>query len=222
MAISITDTEMTSDLTTHIAKPWPFNGDPAWSITWLPGRVLTRNQVITAMMIAETVAAHADHIDQHGDWELFVDGWAAELGITGPIAIAEAIKPFLTFVASREGFNRSGDKCPAWCTEDHDEPLIPGKAELLGYMDTHKSDTVGVSIRPMCNAEVRVVQPTGGVPLVQLSAGYGAEYIELPVKQARSLTAILPMCLPYSGELPVVDAILSALDLITATAQAAE
>lgn len=48
-------------------------------MTWLPGRVLTRNQAITAMVLAETVAGGiGDHTDKR--W-LFIEGWADELGI---------------------------------------------------------------------------------------------------------------------------------------------
>ena len=52
MNIKITDQAMTSDTTPHSTHP-AGNG---WAVTWLPGRVLTRNQAITAMVLAETVA----------------------------------------------------------------------------------------------------------------------------------------------------------------------
>ena len=45
MNIRITDEAMTSDTTPHSTRP---DGD-GWAVTWLPGRVLTRNQAITAM-----------------------------------------------------------------------------------------------------------------------------------------------------------------------------
>ena len=45
-----------------------------WAVTWLPGRVLTRNQAITAMVLAETVAGGiGDHTDKR--W-LFIESWA--------------------------------------------------------------------------------------------------------------------------------------------------
>lgn len=220
MPLTITDTEMTSDETTHTAKLWPFEGEPTWSVTWLPGRILTTGQAVTAMTIAETVACHAEHIDEHGDWELFVDGWAAELGLTGPIAIAEAIKPRLTFTAREDGHNRVGHKCPPWCTEDHDELLIPGKPEH-GYMNTHKSDPIMIALANFGHAEVTAVWHSDA-PMVRLVAAYGREYLDLSVKDARALAAILPGCLPFSGELPVVDAILSLTGMITAAAAPAE
>ena len=43
MATRITDTGMTSDQTRHTATAWPVPGEPTgWSVTWLPGRNLTR------------------------------------------------------------------------------------------------------------------------------------------------------------------------------------
>lgn len=215
MPIKITDTEMTSDETTHTAKVWPFKGPEAWSVTWLPGRVLTRSQAITAMTIAEIVADHAEDLSSPGDWQLEIDGLASELGLTGPLAIADAIKPRATFITAPEGRNRVGSRCPAWCIQDHDELLIPGKA-VFGYMDVHKSESIVVSLQRLGNAEVRAVWHSDA-PLVQLSAGYGVETIELSIKDARALTAILPLCLPYigTGGLPVVDAILLVIEGIT-------
>jgi hypothetical protein len=223
MSVKITDTEMTSDLTTHTAKLWPFQGAPAWSVTWLPGRVLTHNQALTAMTIAEAVttgltAGNVDYWagDAAGDWQLNVDQWAAELGITGPIAIAEASKPRAVLEAAAAlDHNRAGDRCPSWCIEDHDEPIVPAKPEL-GYMNTHKSVGIVVSPGHLGDAEVRAICPTGSeTPLIELSANYGGERIELSIKDARTLTAILPMFLPHRGELPVTGAILSTIDMVT-------
>lgn len=95
MALRIDDTEMSSDVTRHTAAVLPGvtveGGPTAWSVTWLPGRAFTRNQVITAMTIAEAVHAHAeDLLDNTSKWWNHVGQWAAELGITGPYAVAEA------------------------------------------------------------------------------------------------------------------------------------
>jgi hypothetical protein len=83
---------MTSDQTRHSATAWPVPDEPTlWSVTWLPGCALTRNQAITAMTLAEMIAVHADDLTDSGSkYWLFIDGWAAELGITGPNAVAEA------------------------------------------------------------------------------------------------------------------------------------
>ena len=95
MAMKITDTQMTSDQTRHTAAVVPGAvieaGPTAWGVSWLPGRLLLRNQAITAMTIAEVVATHKFQVDGGNDpiW-LHIDSWAAELGITGPHAVAEA------------------------------------------------------------------------------------------------------------------------------------
>lgn len=95
MSTKISDSEMSSDQTRHTAAVVSgavIEGGPtAWSVSWLPGRLLLRNQAITAMTIAEVVVTHADDLaDNKHKMGLFIDGWAAELGITGPHAVAQA------------------------------------------------------------------------------------------------------------------------------------
>ncbi|HEY6792064.1 MAG TPA: hypothetical protein VI365_32595 [Trebonia sp.] len=87
MATKISATEMTSDLTRHTAHAI----EGGWEVTWLPGRVLTQGQAVTAMLLAETVAARIDDLADNGHplWG-HIDGWAAELGISGPHAVAES------------------------------------------------------------------------------------------------------------------------------------
>lgn len=91
--LTITETEMTSDTSRHTASVVSGvtveGGPTAWAVTWLPGRVFTRNQAITAMTLAEVIAV-TDLTDNASPVWLHVDGWAAELGITGPHAVAEA------------------------------------------------------------------------------------------------------------------------------------
>jgi hypothetical protein len=92
--LTITDTDMTSDTTRHSARAWPVPDEPTlWSVTWLPGRALTRDQAITAMTIAEVIAEHDILGDPlHAGHRLWthLDGWSAELGITGPRSLALA------------------------------------------------------------------------------------------------------------------------------------
>ena len=51
------------------------DGHSAWIVSCHPGRVFTRNQAITAMVLAERLAAG------YGDDDLFVIGWREELGL---------------------------------------------------------------------------------------------------------------------------------------------
>jgi hypothetical protein len=53
MSTQITDILMVSDETPHTATRQP---DGTWLLSWLPDRALTRNQAITGMTLAETVA----------------------------------------------------------------------------------------------------------------------------------------------------------------------
>jgi hypothetical protein len=83
MNIRITDEAMTSDTTPHSTHP---DGD-GWAVTWLTDRVLTRNQPITAMVLAETIAGGVrDDTDKR--W-LFIESWANELGMTGADAVGK-------------------------------------------------------------------------------------------------------------------------------------
>jgi len=51
------------------------DGQGAWIVTGLPCRLFDRNQAITAMVLAERLAAG------YGDDDLFVVGWREELGL---------------------------------------------------------------------------------------------------------------------------------------------
>jgi hypothetical protein len=51
------------------------DGQGAWIVPGLPSRLLNRNQAITAMVLAERLAAG------YGDDDLFVIGWREELGL---------------------------------------------------------------------------------------------------------------------------------------------
>ncbi len=51
------------------------DGQGAWVVSGLPRRSFTPNQAITAMVLAERLAAG------YGDDDLFVIGWREELGL---------------------------------------------------------------------------------------------------------------------------------------------
>jgi hypothetical protein len=86
--IRITDTHMTSPDTPHTAISI---GD-GWRVSWLPGRVLTRNQATTAMVIATIVGGLGMRLSDDPIW-LFLDRWAAELGLSGPDAVVRVYEP---------------------------------------------------------------------------------------------------------------------------------
>jgi hypothetical protein len=88
-ALRITEEEMTSLVTRHHARRLTDEG--GWLVSWLPGRVLTRNQAITAMVLAATVAVEDLHCE-NPMWE-HIDQWAGELELTGPYAVVLAGTP---------------------------------------------------------------------------------------------------------------------------------
>ena len=89
MTLTINDTTMTSDQTPHTARQEPSRN--GWQVSWLPGRTLDRNTAITAMILADTITD--EHVREgHRLWP-HIQGWAAELGLTGPDAVAAASQP---------------------------------------------------------------------------------------------------------------------------------
>src|SRR5689334_20238379 len=90
MALTIDDTIMTSDQSAHTARQAPGHRH-GWEVTWLPGQILDRDTAITAMMLAD-IAATGDIHPEHRLWPA-VQSWSAEVGLTGPDAIAQASQP---------------------------------------------------------------------------------------------------------------------------------
>ena len=89
MTLTINDTSMTSDHTPHSA--WQAPSRNGWEVSWLPGQTLDRNTAITAMILADTAAGQDLH-QGHRLWP-HIQGWAEELGLTAPHAIAQVSQP---------------------------------------------------------------------------------------------------------------------------------
>jgi hypothetical protein len=81
MAARIDDEVMTAEYdglivaTARYSAHAPADGQGAWVVSGLPRRLFTRNQAITAMVLAERLAAG------YGDDDPFVVGWREELGL---------------------------------------------------------------------------------------------------------------------------------------------
>ena len=88
MALTITNHLIRCADTPHAAEL----GDGGWTVTWLPGRVLTEGQA-AAMEIAEAasqIPAGCDReVYDEGFWSR-VDARAGQLGLAGPAAIMQA------------------------------------------------------------------------------------------------------------------------------------
>ena len=89
MTLTINDTTMTSDQSAHTARHAPERN--GWEVSWLPGQTLDRNTAITAMVLAD-ITAKQDLHEGHRLWP-HIQGWAEELGLTAPDAIAQASQP---------------------------------------------------------------------------------------------------------------------------------
>jgi hypothetical protein len=82
MSLRITDDRITSDATTETATTRPSataDADDTWIVSWLPNRPFDRNAAITAMTLADTLAAGATPGDH--TWPL-VEDLARELHLT--------------------------------------------------------------------------------------------------------------------------------------------
>ena len=90
MTLTITDATMTSDQTAHTAR-LASSSQHQWEVSWLPGRALDRNSAITAMTLADLTSEHGLN-ERHQLWP-FIQGWAAELGLTGSDAINRVSRP---------------------------------------------------------------------------------------------------------------------------------
>ena len=81
MAARIDDDFMTAEYDGQVLATAQYNahaaagGQGAWIVSGLPRRLFDRNQAITAMVLAERLAAG------YGDDDLFVLGWREELGL---------------------------------------------------------------------------------------------------------------------------------------------
>jgi hypothetical protein len=90
MTLTIYDTTLTSDQTAHTAR-LALGRQHLWEVSWLPGRALDRNSAITAMTLADHAGEHG--LDERHQLWPFIQGWAAELGLTGANAINRAARP---------------------------------------------------------------------------------------------------------------------------------
>jgi len=106
MTLTINDTTMTSDQTPHTARQAPSRR--GWEVSWLPGQILDRNTAITAMILADT-AAEQDLHEGHRLWP-FIQGWAEEVGLTAPDAIARASQPPSDINHQQEQIGRQPDR----------------------------------------------------------------------------------------------------------------
>jgi hypothetical protein len=106
MTLTIHDTLMTSDQTAHTARPTLSRG--GWEVSWLPGQTLDRNSAITAMILADLTGEEDLH-EGHKLWP-HIQGWAAELGLTGPEAVAAASQPHTDINHEHEQPGRQPDR----------------------------------------------------------------------------------------------------------------
>jgi hypothetical protein len=106
VTLQIDDTSMRSDQSGHTARHVPDRG--GWEVSWLPGQILDRNTAVTAMTLAD-ITGERDVHEGHRLWP-HIQGWAAELGLTGPDAIARAAQPPSDINRQQEPADRHPDR----------------------------------------------------------------------------------------------------------------
>jgi len=102
VTLTITDQLISNAHTVRSAPGRPH----AWEVSSLPGQLLDRNTAITAMMLADT-ASDARRDEEHRLWPA-IHNWAAELGLTGPAAVAQVSQPPDQIKGSDRGIARLG------------------------------------------------------------------------------------------------------------------
>jgi hypothetical protein len=106
VTLKIDDTAMSSDRTAHTARQSP--SGHGWEVSWLPGQTLDRNSAITAMVLAD-ITTEPDFREGHQLWP-HTQGWAEELGLTAPEAIARTSQPPSDLNRQQEQVSRQPDR----------------------------------------------------------------------------------------------------------------
>jgi hypothetical protein len=128
MTLTITGTTITSDQNPHTAQQAP-SRPHQWEVSWLPGQAMDRNTAITAMLLADT-ACQGDLHEGHRLWP-HIQSWAAELGLTGPDAIARASQPPRGLDPGQERASGQPDREAGQLTSQSDTTSrSPGRAHL--------------------------------------------------------------------------------------------
>jgi hypothetical protein len=216
MATKISDTEMTSDRTRHTARVVPGavveGGPTAWEVSWLPGRLLLRNQAITAMTIAEVVWTHQFETPGSKDpiW-LHLDGWAAELGITGPNAVAEASLPPEDHEIPRGEWPSAGAEAVAAARTRVAADAIEQIARITG----DDGDDQGDALRPGARVLLSVAGQLQEAYQVGLSCGRATA----PATYPGMIQALSAVVLDGAEQLARIRAVLDAFDWETGDRQ---
>lgn len=90
MALTITGRLICGTDTPHVAEPLA-DESGLWRVSWLPGRELTQSQAVSAMLIAQAAGRGLTGREDRR-WP-HVEGWAGELRLSGPDALARASEP---------------------------------------------------------------------------------------------------------------------------------
>lgn len=186
VGISITEQEMASEATGHRARRLVNEG--GWVVSWLPGRVLDRQQAITAMVLAVTVATETLE-GGHRMWPV-IDSWAAELGLAGPEAVVRASEPVESQPARVEEPAAGGGQ-PRVSADPGPVPLVV-EPETAGNVTT---------LRVSPRAQLRVTGDVGRTGLVGLTVETAAGD---SVTVALSPAVVEALCQALAAACPVV------------------
>jgi hypothetical protein len=88
VSVAIGDDLISSDLSKHSARLV----DGSWFTSWHPSLALSYNQAITAMVLADMLGRQPVGLCDDPVW-IHVEGWAAELGLSGAAAVVFIAEP---------------------------------------------------------------------------------------------------------------------------------
>lgn len=89
MTLRISDNMITSTDTVHVAwrrREAAADQRCSWTVSWLPNQLMTENDAILAMKLAEVVSQQCTELDEQAQHT--VNHWAQQLYLTGPDAVA--------------------------------------------------------------------------------------------------------------------------------------
>jgi hypothetical protein len=102
MNLWITNDVMTSEDTRHQARLV----ESGWELSWLPGRVLDRNQAVTGMVLAEAVGDDSDVGSSR--WPL-ISALASELGLSAHDVVAQVAEHDVDLLAQDKGLDDAAE-----------------------------------------------------------------------------------------------------------------
>lgn len=190
MALQIGTDWITSDITNHRAT----RTEDGWTVTWLGRRIVSRNQAITAMTVAEYTPRGSSEPGwnesvEGRNWWGHLAGWCKELNVKPAFAIAQTWVDPSEDPAIQRRYVGPG-QCPSWCIVNHLALAVIDQPQH-GYQTTHRSAPIRRQLPLFGSSSIVVMQSPGRPPVVALVTGERIPHVELTAAEANTLVKFL-------------------------------